>query len=141
MSLLKPMVTRHKPTTEQRAATHAAMEDDYAKLAQVVVKAIATKQKDVILKLPYFVNFGDDFPHGIIVRKDDEYNYYKAKVFKLADFLYEKGALPGNAKFIVASMRKVNILVGEVERALDCKNVMLYNDVSVELDNKEDKND
>jgi hypothetical protein len=112
-------VQRWKPRREVVDATHEASTPDYEKLAQAVLVAIINRQKDVILRFPYFVVFDDEtYPKGIIVKKDEKYNYYKAKAFKLADWLYSKGFLPADAKGIMKSMRELAYLEGRIDKML-----------------------
>lgn len=124
------MVTRHKPSKAQRAATRPANDEDYEKLAQAVVQALVQRKKDVILKLPYFVQMSDDFPKGILIKKTSEHNFYKAKVIKLANFLNKHGYLAQDAKGVVKSMRSVSNLVGEIERLVANPAETLYNSSS-----------
>jgi hypothetical protein len=112
------MVSRHKPTREQRAATHAATADDYAILAQHVVSAIVDKRRDIVIKLPYFVVLAEDFPKGVLAKRDSQYNWYRAKTFKIANWLNKHGHLSQDAKAIVKSMRTVVNMWGEVDRLL-----------------------
>jgi hypothetical protein len=116
--MMTKKIIRHKPTREQKAATHPASDDDYARLAAVVVEAITLKHKDIVLKVPYFIIFDEGFPKGILVKRDAQYNWYRAKVFKLADYLHSKGHMPADAKGTVKSMRVVNNLWGEIDRLL-----------------------
>jgi hypothetical protein len=109
---------RHKPSNGVRAATHAATAEDYAKLAQHVVSALVNKSKDIVLKVPYFVQFSDDLPKGILIKKDAEYNWYRAKTQKLANWLYRHGHLSQDSKAIVKSMRTVVNMWGEIDRLL-----------------------
>jgi hypothetical protein len=109
---------RHKPSNEARAATHEATPEDYAKLAQHVVSAIVDKRKDVILKLPYFVVLAEDFPKGVLVKRDEKYNWYRAKTFKVANWLHKHNHLSQDSKAIVKSMRTVVNLLGEADRLL-----------------------
>lgn len=133
------MATRRwKPSNAQREATHEATAGDYAKLAQAVVEAIILKQRDVILKLPYFVVMDKTFPKGVLVSKDEQFNYYRAKAFKLADWLYERNYLPDDAKGIVRSRRDVMFLEGEVRKLLTEPIESLYN---VDLDVEEGNDD
>lgn len=141
------MVKRHKPSKQLREATHAATPSDYEALAQAVVSAIVQKRRDVVIKLPYFVVLSEDFPKGVCIRKDEKFNWYRAKAFKLADWLYDKGFLSEDAKGIVKSMRTVSNLVGEIDRlvaqpqqeflkedknVVDSQEFVMYNDVLIE---------
>jgi hypothetical protein len=140
------MVTRYKPSKEALAATHSASEADYERLAVAVVQAITLKQRDIVIRFPYFVKLPEGFPKGILIRKDEQFNYYRAKCFKIADWLFEQGHLAQNAKEIVKSQRSVVNMLGEIERLVaqpqqavlkEDKNVVdsqefnLYNDVSI----------
>lgn len=110
------MVNRVKPTNEARAATHKATDEDYAKLAQHVVTALVNKCRDIIVRFPYFAELPDDWPRGILIKRDDHFNYYRVKVFKAADWLHAHGYLAEDAKGLVKSMRSVSNLVGEIDR-------------------------
>lgn len=112
------MKMRVKPTNEQRQATHPALEEDYQKLAQHVVSAIANKCRDLIIKVSYFIVFAEDWPKGLLIKKDAHFNWYKVKTFKAADWLYAHGYMPTDAKGTMKSMRTVNNLMGEVDRLL-----------------------
>ena len=111
-------VKRHKPSNAAREATHAATSDDYAKLAQHVVSAIIDKRRDVVIKMPYFVVLAEDFPKGILIKKDEKYNWYRAKTFKIANWLNKHGHLSQDSKAIVKSMRTVVNMLGETDRLL-----------------------
>jgi hypothetical protein len=113
------MVTRWKPRKDAVDATHQASDEDYAKLAQAVLVAIIERKRDVILRFPYFVEFDESFPKGIIVKKDSQHNYYKAKVWKLANWLFEKGHLPQDHKNIMKSLRELAYLEGRIHKMLD----------------------
>lgn len=140
---------RRKPTNELRASTHAATSVDYAILAQHVVSAIANKCRDLVIRLPYFAQMADDWPRGILIKKDSTHNYFKCKTFKVADWLHKHGHLPHDAKGIMKSMRTVNNLLGEIDRMLtqpqqeflrnvenviDSGKIEEYNSVSIEED-------
>jgi hypothetical protein len=112
------MVSRHKPTREQRAATHPATDADYTILAQHVVSAVIAKCRDIVIRFPYFVALPDDWPRGILVKRDESYNYYRVKVFKAADWMFKHGYLQQDAKGLVKSMRSVVNLLGEADRLL-----------------------
>lgn len=112
------MATRYKPSSTVRAATHPATTDDYAKLAAAVVEAITLKRKDVCIRFPYFVSLPEDFPKGLLYKKDERFNYYRAKAFKLMDWLHARGYASQNAKGVMKSMRSVNNLLGELDRML-----------------------
>lgn len=145
------MVKRHKPSNADRAATHAASAEDYAKLAKHVTSAIINKCRDLVLKVPYFIVFDEEFPKGILIKKDAQHNWYRAKTFKLADYLHAKGYMPEDAKGTMKSMRSVNNLMGEIDRMianpqqefLDDKNVVdkiyggAYNSKPVGYEDKE----
>lgn len=150
------MVKRHKPSNEARAATHTATDEDYAKLAQHVVTAIVNKCRDIIVRFPYFAELPDDWPRGILIHRDDHFNYYKVKVSKAANWLHAHGYLAEDAKGLVKSMRTVSNLVGEIDRMFanpqqeflkDAKNVVdklavnQYNVNPVGYEIEEDKND
>jgi hypothetical protein len=109
---------RHKPTREQKAATHAAQAEDYQRLAQAVVEAIVQKRRDIIFKIAYFAELDPELPKGILIHKDEHYNWYRAKAYKMADFLHARGFLPNDAKGIVKSMRTVSNMLGEIDRLL-----------------------
>lgn len=133
------MVKRHKPSNEQRQATHPAIEEDYQKLAAHVVSAIANKCRDVVIKVPYFIVFADDWPKGILIKRDAHFNWYRVKAFKAADWLHAHGYLAADAKGTVKSMRTVNNLWGEIDRLLmnpenlvDTEHKTLYN-VNLEI--------
>lgn len=112
------MVTRHKPSNEIRATTRAASDEDYRKLAQHITEAIINKCRDVVIRFPYFVQLPDDWPRGLLIKRDEKYNWYRVKCFKAADWLHERGYLPENARGIVKSMRSVNNMLGELDRML-----------------------
>lgn len=112
------MVKRHKPSREAKAATHKASDEDYAKLSKAVVEAIVLKRKDVYIRFPYFVELDPTFPKGILYRRDEKFNWYRAKAFRLADWLYERNLLSQDAKGIVKSTRSVVNMLGEVDRLL-----------------------
>lgn len=136
------MVTRHKPTTEQRNATHPAQEADYERLASAVVRAIILKERDVILKLVYFVDFGKDFPKGVLIHKDDKHNWYRAKAFRLADWLHSIGRLPTNAKGVVLATRQMVYLEAKINKILiDSGKENCHNDVSVDEGGKNASDD
>jgi hypothetical protein len=126
------MAPRHKPSNQLRATTREASDEDYAKLAAVVVSAIVNKCRDVVLKMPYFVELDPTFPKGVLYKKDKMYNYYRAKAFKLMDWLYKNGHATQDAKGVVKSLRTVNNLVGEIDRMLVSPEKMVYNDVLVD---------
>lgn len=121
------MVKRVKPSNELRAATHPASDDDYKKLALYVTEAIINKRRDVVLKLPYFVTFEESFPKGVLIKKDARYNWYRAKAFKLADWLHEKGYMPQDAKGVVKSMRSVSNLTGLIDKMIAEPEKLVYN--------------
>lgn len=126
------MVIRHKPTKQAKEATHEAQTSDYQKLAEAVVKAIILKQRDVVFRTPYFVVFADDVPKGILIRKTAEHNYYRAKAFKLADWLHAKGFLPADAKGIVLSTRDLVYREARLNKILiDNSRADAYNERSV----------
>jgi hypothetical protein len=112
------MVKRVKPSNSQRQATHPASSDDYKKLATHVTSAIVNKCRDIVVRFPYFVKLPDDWPRGILIKRDAHYDYYKVKAFKAADWLYAHGYMPADAKGTMKSMRTVNNLMGEVDRLL-----------------------
>jgi hypothetical protein len=112
-------IKRWKPRKDVVDATHQASDEDYAKLAQAVLVAIIERKRDVVLRFPYFVEFDESFPKGIIVKKDSQHNYYKAKVWKLANWLFEKGHLPQDHKNIMKSMRELAYLEGRINKILD----------------------
>lgn len=130
-------VKRHKPSNEARAATHAASELDYQKLGQAVVEAIIRRERDLYVRLPYFAKMEDGWPRGVLVKKDGQHNIFKVKCFKLADFLYEKGILPYNAKGIMLSIRQMSYLEGKIDKMLAEPQEMLYNERSVEIEKEE----
>jgi hypothetical protein len=111
-------VKRVKPSNAQRQATHPASDEDYKRLASYVVSAIAHKCRDLVIRFPYFVKLPDDWPRGILIKKDAQYDYYKVKVFKAADWLHAHGYLATDAKGTMKSMRTVNNLWGEIDRLL-----------------------
>jgi len=111
-------IKRHKPSKELRATTHEASDEDYKRLAAAVVEAITLKHKDVCIRFPYFVSLPEDFPRGILYKKDEMYNYHRCKSFKLMDWLHSKGYAPQDAKGVMKSMRSVNNLLGELDRML-----------------------
>jgi hypothetical protein len=133
-------ITRYKPTKELREATHEATPSDYELLAQAVVSAIVQKRRDVVLKLPYFVRLSEDFPKGVLIKKDETHNWYRAKAFKLADWLHSKGFLPENAKGVVKSMRSVSNLVGEIDRLVAQPQQELLRDDNISVDTQEFSN-
>lgn len=96
---------RHKPSKSLRDSTHAASAADLEILAKAVLVAIINRQKNLILKYPYFATFEESYPKGIIVKKDGVFDFYKVKVAKLADWLCSKGALPDDYKGIMKSQR------------------------------------
>lgn len=113
------MVDRWKPRREVVEATHEASAPDYEKLAQAVLVAIINRQRDIVLRYPYFVTFDDEtYPKGIIVKKDKQYDYYKAKVWKLANWLFDKGWLPADYKNIMKSLRELAYLEGRIDKML-----------------------
>jgi hypothetical protein len=128
---MMPMSNRHKPSNQLRATTREASDEDYKILAAAVVSAIVNKRRDVVLKLPYFVELDPTFPKGVLYKKDALYNYYRAKAFKLADWLYERGHMSQDAKGVVKSLRSVNNFIGEIDRMLANPEKTVYNDVSV----------
>jgi hypothetical protein len=121
---------RKKPTNEARAATHPAIEEDYQKLAAHVVSAIANKCRDVVIKVPYFIVFADDWPKGILIKRDASFNWYRVKAFKAADWLHRHGYLAADAKGTVKSMRTVNNLWGEIDRLLTNPENLVDTDVT-----------
>lgn len=128
-NLIHGMVERYKPTLEALAATHTASDEDYERLAVAVVRAITLKQRDLLIKFPYFVKLPDSFPKGILQHKDEQYNYYRCKTFRLADWLFEHNHLAQNAKDIVKSQRTVVNLFGSIERLVANPEDIMYNDV------------
>lgn len=96
---------RHKPSKQLRDITHAASDIDYERLAQAVVEHIIFRKKDIYLRFPYFATFADDWPKGILHKKDGIHDIYKCKTYKVADWLHEKGFLPENAKNLMKAMR------------------------------------
>jgi hypothetical protein len=123
--------TRFKPTSAHKATTREATDADYTKLAVVVLTAIVNKQRDVVIKLPYFVKISDDMPKGVCIKKDGRYNWYRAKAFKMMDWLYKHGHAAQDAKAVVKSLRAVNNLIGEIDRMLVNPEKTVYNDVLV----------
>lgn len=134
------MVSRHKPTKAAREATHPASDEDYAKLVEAVTRVIILKERDVILKLVYFVDFGDGFPKGVLIKKDDKYNYYRAKAFKLADYLHKIGKMPADAKAVVLATRQITYKIADINKMLEGNVKVCDNDVSGESGDKEGKN-
>lgn len=128
---------RAKPTKEARAATHPASSDDYKKLAQYVTSAIVNKYRDVVLKVPYFITFDEEFPKGICIKKDECFNWYRAKTFKLADYLHSKGFMPADAKGTMKSMRTVNNLMGEINRLVEQPHKEFLQDHKILLDSED----
>jgi hypothetical protein len=128
------MVKRVKPSNQLRATTREASDEDYKILAAAVVEAITLKRKDVHIRFPYFVSLPDDFPKGLLYKKDGRYNWYRAKAFKLMDWLFKHGHATQDAKAVVKSLRAVNNLIGEIDRMLVNPEKTVYNDVLVEED-------
>jgi hypothetical protein len=116
--MTREQTKRVKPSNQLRATTREASDEDYAKLAQHIVSALANKCRDLVIRFPYFVKLPDDWPRGILIKRDDKYNWYRVKVFKAADWLNKHGYLPEDAKGIIKSMRSVNNMMGEVDRLL-----------------------
>ena len=125
------MTVRRKPSNQLRATTREASDEDYKILAAAVVEAITLKRKDVHIRFPYFVSLPDDFPKGVLYKKDSMHNYYRAKAFKLMDWLYNHGHAAQDAKGVVKSLRTVNNLIGEIDRMLANPEKTVYNDVSI----------
>ena len=125
------MAPRYKPSNQLRATTRQASDEDYKILATAVVEAITLKRKDVCIRFPYFVSLPEDFPKGVLYKKDGLHNYYRAKAFKLMDWLYKNGHATQDAKGVVKSLRSVNNLIGEIDRMLVSPEKTVYNDVSV----------
>lgn len=129
---------RHKPTKELRASTHEASNVDYELLAQAVVEHIIFRKKDIYIRFPYFATFAEDWPKGVLIRKDGIYDYFKCKTYKIADWLHSKGFLPEDAKGIMKSQRDWGYREARLERMLtgeimlDNNLSIVYNDVSVE---------
>jgi hypothetical protein len=67
----------------------------------------------------------------VLYKKDSMHNYYRAKSFKLMDWLYKHGHAAQDAKGVVKSLRTVNNLIGEIDRMLANPEKTVYNDVSV----------
>lgn len=135
--------SRVKPTKALRDATHAAQEVDYSRLAQAVVEHIIHRKKDIYLRFPYFATFAEGWPRGILYKKDGIHDIFKCKTYKIADFLYQRGFLPYDAKGIMKGMRDwgyrearlTRMLTGEI--SVDCEHKNVYNDGSVVEDEKE----
>jgi hypothetical protein len=125
------MTVRRKPSNQLRATTREASDEDYKILAAAVVEAITLKRKDVHIRFPYFVSLPEDFPKGILYKKDELYNYFRCKSFKLMDWLYNHGHAAQDAKGVVKSLRCVNNFIGEIDRMLVSPEKIVYNDVSV----------
>ena len=132
------MNVRKKPTKELRESTHSASEADYQALARAVVERITLRKKDIFLKFIYFAEFADDWPKGVLVKKDGLYNTYKCKTYKVADWLHSKGFLPTDAKGIMLAQRDWGYREARLTRMLtdeigvDNTDKNLYNDGSVE---------
>ena len=128
---------RVKPTNEQRQATHPALEEDYQKLAQHVVSAIANKCRDVVIKVPYFIVFAEDWPKGLLVKRDAHFNWYRVKVFKAANWLHAHGYLATDAKATMKSMRTVNNLIGEIDRLVEQPHKEFLRDAKIVVDTED----
>lgn len=135
------MVERHKPSNEVRAATHPALGEDYKKLASHVTTAIVNKCRDIVIRFPYFVELDPTFPRGVLFKKDSMYNYHRCKVFKLADWLCERGFMPTNAKETMKSMRTVNNLMGEIDRLVEQPHKEFLQDHKILLDSENEIRD
>lgn len=122
---------RVKPTNAAKQATHSAQAEDYRKLGEAVVRAIILKQRDVVFRTPYFVRFSEDFPKGVLEHKTAEHNYYRAKAFRLADWLYRHNYLPADAKGIVLSTRDLVFREAKLNKLLvDAEQSQAYNNCS-----------
>lgn len=125
-------VKRHKPRKEVKEATHEAQPSDYQKLGQAVVEAIIRRERDLYVRLPYFAKMEEEWPRGVLVKKDGQHNIFKVKCFKLADFLHSKGILPYDAKGIMLSIRQMSYLEGKIDKLLDSNSAVWDNSVSVD---------
>lgn len=130
------MTIRHKPSNQLRATTREASDEDYKILAAAVVEAITLKRKDVHIRFPYFVSLPEDFPKGVLYKKDDMHNYYRAKAFKLMDWLFKHGHATQDAKGVVKSLRSVNNFIGEIDRMVVSPEKLVYNNVLVDEEGK-----
>lgn len=128
---------RRKPTNEARAATHSATDEDYAILAQHVVSAIVDKRRDIVIRFPYFVVLAEDFPKGVLCKRDSQHNWYRAKTFKVANWLNKHGHLSQDSKAIVKSMRTVVNLLGEIDRLLATPEQEFLKGAKISIDTEE----
>lgn len=86
----------------------------------------------ILVELPFFVKFSDDFPKGYIVEKKELTNVYKINGMKLLDWLHKKGYSSYNSKMLIAQTKAYEILSKKIDRMFD--NIF---DVSFEGDNND----
>lgn len=112
---------RHKPSKALREACHTASELDYALLAKACLRACIMRDKDVYYRLPYFATVAEDFPKGILAKKDGLCDVFKTKTVKLCDWLFDKGFLPVNHKILMLSLRQMAYMEANVNSMLNGK--------------------
>lgn len=137
---------RHKPSKQLLATTHEASELDYSKLAQAVIRACIARDKNIFYKLPYFAKVAEDFPKGILVKKDGLCDVYKAKTTKVCDWLHANGHLPSDHKNLMLQLRqmaymeaRINSLLKMDKISVDSEKALCDNVVSDLEDNKEEE--
>lgn len=110
---------RTKPSAKLTDSTNPASEETYQALVQSATEAVIMRQKDILLKFPYFVKLCKGFPRGVKEKHDDLYDVYRVKVQKLINWLYEQGHSPHNYTDIMKATRELAYLEGSIDKMLN----------------------
>lgn len=121
------MNARTKPTLSMKEATHTAQQADLEALARAVVTAITMREKNIVLRFPYFAVFAKDFPKGVCIKKEGYYDYFSCKVWRLANYLHSKGVLPADYKGLMLLQRDWGYREKKLEKLLAQPEELLYN--------------
>ncbi len=116
--------SRSKPTSAARDNTDPAVKEDYERMAQACIAAIADGQIVIHMSFPYFVKFtSDGFPPKTLVEQTPTTNVYKISVKKLLKWLNESGYTPHTYRGVVVARQSALLKLATIERELDSYNL------------------
>lgn len=82
---------RRKPTNAFRETLKPIDRQQIDALIAAVVEAYASEQEAIILKTSYLTQFADDFPKGVLKRKEGLFDYRQVKARRLLKWLNDHG--------------------------------------------------
>lgn len=119
---------RTKATKQQKRYTKPAGKAAFAKMltaaSEIVMRNRGRQYRDggvefVLLELPHWCTFSDDFPKGVVVEKSALYDVRKINAVKLLDWLYNNGHAPYDSATLVKQTKQFEYLDKQIERMFE----------------------